>query len=186
MSVQLTSNVEALRLFFTEDIYLVADPVSIDTAVPSSQTEVVSTDSPSLAPLSASANQIINFNYLGKNQKNILILVNDSNHEVSTDQGRELLRKLVKAIGLTAADFALVNYANYPNEKFEAFVRFFSCRLLLCFGVDPLHLGLPAVAFNQLISHQSGTHVFAKNLHDLDQDLESKKMLWNSFKNLNI
>lgn len=161
MSNQLTDNAKALRLFFTEDVYLVqenAQPTLIeDDILPVEQLE---------------------FKYLGKNQKKVLILVNDDEHEVSTEQGRALLRNLVKAIDLTANDFALLNYANYKNVKYTALQDFFQCQLLLSFGVSAMDLDLPTQPLHQIIAHQGAQIVFTSHLHLLDLDAASKKVLW--------
>ena len=184
MDTQLTSNAEALRLFFTEDIYLVTE-----------KEPMVGVDA--LDPLSAKKEAIENitiaadkaktvFKFLGKNQKNILILVNDLENEVSTEQGRELLRKLVKAINLTANDFALLNYASYTSEKYEELSSFFSCKVMIAFGVSATELNLPSQPLNQLVKHNGSTHIFAKNLHELDFDIASKKVLWASLQQLKV
>lgn len=166
---QLTSNAEALRLFFTEDIYLVAKSNEIEL------TEAV---------VIATQKLKTTFKYLGKNQKNILILVNDNQNDVSTEQGRELLRKLVKAINLTANDFALVNYSDYTSEKYNDLKAFFNCKLMIAFGVNAIDLNLPTQPLHQLINYAEATLLFAKNLHDLDTDQVSKKILWTSLQQL--
>lgn len=157
MSTQLTSNAEALRLFFTEDIYLIDESNEIE---------------------------LTSFKYLGKNQRNILILVNDPKNDVSTLEGRELLRKLVKAIELTANDFALVNYASYASGKYKELRDFFNCKLMIAFGVSPSDLDLSSQPMHQLINYKETTLLFAKNLHDLDADQASKKTLWASLQQL--
>jgi hypothetical protein len=167
MANQLTSNAEALRLFFTEDIYLLPENNVADMV---EKIESVKVN--------------IAFKYLGKNQKNILILVNDQQNDVSTEEGRELLRKLVKAIGLTANDFALVNYAGYKEQKFEDFRAAFDCKLVLAFGVAAVDLGLPQQAQHQLSNYGDIKLVFTTNLADLDQDQASKKLLWASLQQL--
>ena len=166
---QLTSNAEALRLFFTEDIYLVAKSNEIQLTG---------------AVVIAVQNSKTEFKYLGKNQKNILILVNDYQNDVSTEQGRELLRKLVKAINLTANDFALVNYSDYTSEKYNDLKAFFNCKLMIAFGVDAVDLNVPAQPLHQLITYEEVTLLFARNLHDLDTDQVSKKILWTSLQQL--
>ena len=113
-------------------------------------------------------------------------MVNDPDNDVSTPQGRELLRKLVKAIGLTANDFALVNYANYPSEKYEDLSTFFNCKLMIAFGVGSDDLGLPTEPLHQLVQHKGVTHIFAKNLKDLDTDVASKKLLWANLQQLKV
>lgn len=182
MANQLTSNAEALRLFFTEDIYLVAasnvttgNEQVVDRLSPISEIEV-----PVVKPVATK----VAFKYLGKNQKNILILVNDQQNDVSTDQGRELLRKLVKAIDLTANDFALVNYSNYKGQNYHDFKSAFNCQLILAFGVDAIELNLPTQPLHRLNNYDDIKLVFTSNLDELDRDLTSKKTLWTSLQQL--
>ncbi|MBB6500264.1 hypothetical protein [Pedobacter cryoconitis] len=173
MGEQLTTSAEALRLFFTEDIYLIHSE------------ENILSDAPAL-PEPAPAAQVKSFKYLGKNQKNILILVNDGQHEVSTEKGRELLRNIVKAIQLTANDFALLNYAAYANTDLETLKNFFSSNVVFAFGVSPLALGIDEQPMNVIISQGKTQLVFSGNLDGLADDQAGKKMLWGSLKKLSI
>ncbi|RZL50655.1 MAG: hypothetical protein EOP00_03280 [Pedobacter sp.] len=203
MSNQLTSNAEALRLFFTEDVYLVknelqnafVEPVKVNAG--SVQPEVVvmpKVQAVSAEQLPALPNLVaehteplqkkLNFQFLGKNQQGILILVNDNANKVSTVQGTELLRKLVKAIELTNNDFALVNYADYEGTSYQDLATFFACKLLLSFGVEAKTLGLSELPLHQLVKSGDKTMVFTSNLHDLDSDQASKKILWGSLQKL--
>ena len=201
MSNQLTSNAEALRLFFTEDVYLVKSESNADTAVSVAENaihvaapipsiaadEVVVEDLPVSVPSIAAAKTLHkkwNFEHLGKNQKGILILVNDRVNKVSSSQGTELLRKLVKAIALTNNDFALVNFANYQGAKFEDLSTFFNCQLVLSFGVDAQQLGLTAQPLHQLNALGEIKMIFTSDLHDLDSDTASKKILWTTLQRL--
>ncbi|MEE1947084.1 hypothetical protein VRU48_18305 [Pedobacter sp. KR3-3] len=201
---QLTNNAEALRLFFTEDVYLVQQdvqatsveplrvvpsqapeqaPVALPKAEPVPTTEKV-VSLPTMPSPQTVAKTSFDFKFLGKNQKQILILVNDNVNEVSTEQGRELLRKLVKAIDLTANDFALVNYANYVEAKFQDLSTFFSCKLVLSFGVTAQQLDLAEQPLHQLAMLENIQFVFTHNLHSLDSDQQSKKVLWGSLQQL--
>jgi hypothetical protein len=175
MSNQLTSNAEALRLFFTEDIYLGKENAKLPLADKPAVNEAAGT------PLHV---QETSFNYLGKNQKNILILVNDDLNEVSSAQGRELLRNLLKAIGWTANDFALVNYAHYKKTAYAAFETFFNCKLVLAFGLTADDLGLPPSPSHRIVEQQGAKMIFTNNLHDLAGDQASKKILWDSLQQL--
>lgn len=205
MGNQLTSNAEALRLFFTEDIYLVDDfsksllTEPVNATVGQLQKEVVAVPhtKSSIEAKSATKTLIIeepkplmaknfDFKFLGKNENKILILVNDAENETSTLQGRELLRKLVLAIGLTVKDFALVNYANYTGATFNDLNSFFSSKLLLSFGVSTKQLALEEQALHTLFNFGATKMVFTLNLHNLDSDEASKKLLWTSLKKLKI
>jgi len=203
-SSQLIDNAEALRLFFNDDIYLTSDLTAIEDAenqkteqkvTPtfkqevenpkeiSNQTEAVAA-LPKLEEPTTAYTTSFNFKYLGKNEKAILILVNDSNNPVSTPQGTELLRKLVLSINLKNADFALLNYSAYPNAKFEHLHSFFSCKLIISFGVAPLTLGLSEQLRHQLHVVNDVKMIFTHNLHDLETDIAAKKTLWGTLKNL--
>lgn len=183
MGTQLTSNDEALRLFFTEDIYLVAESNPIDKVVVGLNTLIAKEENVK-ETISVPQKPKTEFKFLGKNQKQVLILVKDPVNEVGSEQGRELLRKLVKAIDLTANDFALVNYANYASEKYEDLNGFFGCKLMIAFGVTSAELDLPTQPVHQLVTYNGAKHIFAKNLNDLDADLASKKVLWASLQQL--
>lgn len=199
MGEQLTTSAEALRLFFTEDIYLVnsedkilsaAQPELKSAPVMEVVIPVVEEKIPIInavvAEVKIPAAQAVVFKYLGKNQKNILILVNDAGNDVSTDKGKELLRNIVKALQLTANDFALLNYAAYANTGFEEFRSFFNSKLVFAFGVTPLHLGLGEQPVNEIIMHGAAQLIFSGNLDQLADDQIGKKTLWGSLKKLSI
>lgn len=167
-----------------------------EITIPAAEAPVKEAQVQSLAPVketaiessapATSASQPLDFKYLGKNQKNILILVNDSQHDVSTERGRELLRNIVKAIQLTANDFALLNYSGYAGTPYAALDQFFSSKLVMSFGVPALQLGLTDFAKNTL--HLQGTTqlVFSENLDVLAEDLQGKKTLWGSLKQITL
>ena len=200
-SNQLTTNEEALRLFFNEDVYLVPEKTPDVRTTPLKEndleqpTQSVSNISPTLAtPAQPEASvkepapvyQPIEIKHLGKNEKGILILVNDGNNAVSTVQGVELLRKLLLSIHLKNADFALVNYAHYSSLSFNDLQNFFSSKLILSFGVPTTALKLPAQSLHEVREMGGIKTIFTHNLDDLETDLASKKMLWATLKNLKI
>lgn len=201
MNGQLADSAAALRLFFTEEVYLVADEPAAGAAVPLNLEPQEKTGVPeqSAVPEKAPVWQqaiageqpplpekapVQEFKHLGGNQKNVLILVNDPDAEVSTGRGRELLRNMVKAIQLSAADFALVNYAGYTGTSLSELSTFFSSRLVLVFGVSPGALGLNGQADYTLHQWQGMQLIFAAGLDQLAEDQQGKKDLWKCFKQL--
>jgi len=210
MENQLTNNANALRLFFTDDVFLVEDKSVIMQADVASK-QVFATQEKSFSEIKSEDNQakesasnesiqsapskiypenVVNttileepvqpksFKFLGGNKKSVLILVNDNVNDVSTEQGRELLRKIVKAIDLSTPDFALLNYASYLDVGFIELHNFFKPQLMLAFGVGTNHLKLNLIWQNEIIVHEDTRMIFAPNLHDLDADLTAKKNLW--------
>ena len=198
-SNQLINNAEALRLFFNDDVYLVGGDIPVQqpsaeavkpvekvaTAAATQPTETVAA-LPQVEEPTTAYKQTINFKHLGKNEKGILILVNDDQNPVSTPQGTELLRKLVLSINLKNADFALVNYSAYPTAKLEDLVSFFSCKLMFSFGVSPSNLGMANVNLHELNTINNIQTIFTHNLHQLDADLPAKKTLWGTLKKLSV
>jgi len=193
MDSPLTANKEALHLFFTDDVYLVNEPglqqiepgvmLEKTAGTPSLQQESpAQTIEPVASPLQAPPA----FKFLGKNKRNILILVNDAENEVSDEAGRELLRKIVKSVNLTANDFALLNYAGYTGADFKQLMDHFSCALVFAFGVSPDQLSLAAHPENTIVNEGPVRLIFAAELRKLDQNPAGKKALWGSLQNLGL
>ncbi|MCZ4245345.1 hypothetical protein [Pedobacter punctiformis] len=216
MENQVTNNANALRLFFTEDVFLVADKsVKIQPEVQMEPVLEVAANlgSPEVPAIQNTENEQISekkipnlvkeypenaekapvaeepvaekvFKFLGGNKKSVLILVNDKNNDVSTEQGRELLRKIVKAVELATPDFALLNYASYAGTNFIELHQFFKPQLLLAFGVNTADLNLDLIWQHEIIVHETTRMIFAPELHQLDGDLNAKKSLWGNLKKL--
>ncbi|QPH41519.1 hypothetical protein [Pedobacter endophyticus] len=216
MENQVTNNANALRLFFTDDVFVVEDksvkmPLFASTEVvsapeaisdQSANEQLESNSSTPLPSIKVGESTKIDvpaveippvmeeiatkkeFKFLGGNKKAVLILVNDNNNDVSTEQGRELLRKIVKAINLSTPDFALVNYSNYPNTDFIALREFFKPVIMLSFGVEISELKLNLSWQNEIIVHETTKIIFAPNLHHLDSNIAAKKQLWGHLQKL--
>ncbi|WGQ08258.1 hypothetical protein QG516_17110 [Pedobacter gandavensis] len=227
MGSELTTNGDALRLFFTDDIYLIkgeevfstgevlesdlqkvsapipAEPIAaadLENPVSGVDTGTVAAVTPIPAPVIPSVTipitipqfpaiekpAALSFKYLGQNKKKILILVNDADHEVSDEAGRELLRKIVKSINLTASDFALLNYAKYPKTSFLDLQQHFSSVLVFAFGVSAADLQLPSHPENKIVMEGDVRVIFSGELRKLEQDPGGKKTLWGSLKQLGL
>lgn len=183
MDSQLTADREALRLFFTDDVYLLDEPELQVNKVVSDAVEPAT----SIAAVQDNVlKKAREFKSLGNNKRQVLILVNDSQHEVSDEKGRELLRKIVKSVNLSAADFALVNYAAYPDASFVEFQQYFSSQLVFAFGVSPAQLTLPAYSSNAIVEVEGIRMIFSTELKALDQDAATKKALWGSLQKLGL
>jgi len=187
MPDQLTTNGDALRLFFTDDVYVVNEP-SITWGLPQepSPEESVPEVATIVATTSSEPVSHHDFKFLGGNKRNILILVHDEENEVSDEKGRELLRKIVKSINLVTADFALVNYAKYKGASFEDLTAFFKSTLVFSFGVEPQHLGLSNHPSNAVVLQGAVRMIFSHELRKLDADILIKKALWGVLQKLSI
>ena len=178
MVSELSTNGDALRLFFTEDIYFVQeDPLQEDLHILAEPTAVIQRQA---------TDKVIEFSFLGKNKRRILILVNDKQFDVSDDTGRELLRKIVKSVNLTAEDFALLNYARYEGTNFVQLKTYFNSNIVFSFGVSPFDLGLPACPENTVVNEGDARLIFSAGLTQLNLDPSSKKALWGCLQHLSL
>jgi DNA polymerase III psi subunit len=240
MGDQLASNPEALRLFFTEDIYLVqqgteespTSPLGAVHLVPQSPEtsetnaldpnsiliqenlpaqlkeeveenlplveEAASSYTPSLTktpiealdqadePQLSSPKLESSFVYLGKNARNILILVYDELNEVTTEAGREVFKNIVKAKSLSANDYAILNYASYKDSTFKELSDFFRAKAILTFGVKPLQLGITDYPQHTVITHEGVRMMFSADLQELSMDTNIKRALWRALKEMEL
>lgn len=194
MASQLTTNGDALRLFFTDDIYLIRgeEILSTDEVIVSESQEVIAVSEPPVSPVVSrpipveTPKESPSFKFLGKNSRNILILVNDPEHEVSDEKGRELLRKIVKSVNLSANDFALLNYAGYIGTSYAQLQQHFSSVLIFVFGVTPEQLKMKTYPQNSIVLEEGVRLIFSSELKTLEEDPAGKKVLWASLKQLGL
>jgi DNA polymerase III psi subunit len=194
MASQLTTNGDALRLFFTDDIYLIRgeEILSTDEVIVSENQSVITVSEPEVSPVISlplpveTPQESPSFKFPGKNSRNILILVNDPEHEVSDEKGRELLRKIVKSVNLSANDFALLNYAGYIGTSYAQLQQHFSSVLIFVFGVTPEQLKMKAYPQNSIVLEEGVRLIFSSELKTLEEDPAGKKVLWASLKQLGL
>lgn len=229
MGDQLANNPEALRLFFNEDIYLLAEPEMpmadspvtspISEAEITSQTDMVvkhvvipiqmpvapsisalqedpspgyekGSDNPATAGVGSSTvagdEPEISFNFKGKNARNILVLVYDEVNEVTTAEGRELFKNIVKAKELSGSDYAIVNYADYKGSSFAQLKRFFEAKAILTFGVQASQLGLAEYPTHTVIQHEGVQMLFSIDLHQISLDTSIKRALWAALQQMEL
>ena len=187
MAAQLTSNIEALRLFFTEDIYLISNDVN--AAPPVVQETVNIEERPELnnvIPVKETSTLVPNYRFLGENARKVLILVNDANNPVSSEVGTALLWKIVTAIKLTPKDCAVLNYQHHQGVSFDELTAYFQPQLLLSFGIAPGTMGL-AEQQTELIGQQGSVKtIFSSELDALEVDIPIKKALWKNLQQLTL
>lgn len=186
---QLINNEDALRLFFNDEVYLVEDHsiLTSQTKPPLNvkDNKITSTEeTPADKPSAAEEIKKFNFEYLGKNEKKVLILVDDPHHKVSDEEGTEFLRKILKAINYKTPDFALVNMAFYKDAKYTDLKASFDFHTLISFGVSYESLGLTPSASHYTSEHHGTKVIVSSLLKDLINDKANKTILWKNFQQL--
>ncbi len=119
------------------------------------------------------------FNYLGKNQQHILILVSEKEATFLPDDMLQFLVGILSACKLSLADVALANVAANPEMDYPQIMDFFNPSVILFFGQDPVELSFP-LQFPpyQLQAYNKQTYLSAPSLKLLANDITEKKKLW--------
>ena len=123
--------------------------------------------------------------WLGNNQKNILVIVN--NKEVVHLQDNELnfLSGILGACKLNMADVAIVNLNNHPEASYKELTSFFKSKIVFLFAVEPAAFGLPMnFPHYQIQAFAGNSFLYSPSLKDLEDDKVQKSKLWVCLKRL--
>ena len=123
--------------------------------------------------------------YLGNNNKNILVLVQNESVAFLEDAELNFLSNILAACKLSMADVAVVNLYNAKEKAYQQLTQELKSRSILLFGVEAETIDLP-FKFPHFQLQQFGNHNFlaAPALRDIEGDKTLKTRLWNCLKNL--
>ncbi len=123
--------------------------------------------------------------YLGKNGKNILILVNEKDHIFLGDDELSFLLNVLSACGINMADAALVNIFTDNTINNEQLIHQFAPSVILFLGTEPQSLGFPMqIPLYQVQSYNKQQYLCAPSLQKLASDKDEKKFLWSALKKI--
>lgn len=124
------------------------------------------------------------FDYLGNNNRYILILVKETKETYLSESDQAFLTKILGAVKLQFEDIALVNVQTHPKVDFTQLKNYFSCTKLLSFGISAAEIGLKNSSLNELHEYQNTKIIIAESLSILAKDDSRKKLLWLTLKKL--
>jgi hypothetical protein len=124
-------------------------------------------------------------NILGKNEKNILIVVSIAESPYLPPEEMNFLVSILSACKLYLDDVGIVNSFSLKEEEKFSLNEKVSPKSVLLFDVSPLAYGLP-IEFPpfQVQDFNKCTYVVAPSLSVIKGDVQLKKQLWNSLKKL--
>jgi hypothetical protein len=125
------------------------------------------------------ANEKDSIKYLGKNNRHILIVVNEKDHKFLGDDDLSFLLNILSACKLTMADAVLVNSYDNDNIVYEKLIKTFTPSFILFIGAEPQALGFPVqIPMYQVQGYNKQKYLCAPSLQKLSADKEEKKQLW--------
>ncbi len=163
------SNPLALSFLLTEDLYSIQEEVEslVEIKVPE-----VAKKAPAL------------FEYLGENNKYILLLVNEPQHQIINPKELETLLNILKAKKQELKDVAIVNLAKHPTATFDELKTFFVCSSLVLFGINPAQIKLDGVQSNQIINQRNTKVLATFNFAEMAANTDKKRTFWDEMKKL--
>jgi hypothetical protein len=123
--------------------------------------------------------------FLGKNEKNILIVVNNDDAPFLPDNELSFLTNVLSACQLGLMDVAIVNWQQLRVKDPEIVLEQLQSKNVLLFDTAPSQFGLP-VNMPPYTVHKTVTHQFvvAPSLTEIEKNKEAKKQLWLALKQL--
>ncbi|WP_304062935.1 hypothetical protein [Pedobacter glucosidilyticus] len=123
------------------------------------------------------------FNYLGDNNKYLLVIVNDKTHQFINDKDLAFLLKILAAKKLDLHDIAILNTNSYTDLTFKDLKEYFACNKILTFGIDPKSLQIQGITANKAGEFEGVKILGTWALPLLDTDVKKKTIYWNELKN---
>ncbi|MGV3508358.1 MAG: hypothetical protein ACO1N7_03635, partial [Sphingobacteriaceae bacterium] len=124
------------------------------------------------------------FDYLGENNKYILILVKEPAHKIIDPKELETLANILKGKKQEIKDVAIVNLNNYPSANYENLKSYFACNSIIMFGVNPAQIAVSGIQANQISSYQ-GTKILATySITEMLNSVDKKRAFWDEMKKL--
>ena len=129
--------------------------------------------------IAAHTNEEYSIKYLGKNNRNILIVVDEKDHKFLGDDELSFLMNILSACNITMADAALVNAYADENVMYENLIKNFEPSTILFIGTEPQALGFPVqIPMYQVQAYNKQQYLCTPSLQKLSADKEEKKQLW--------
>ncbi|MVT11003.1 hypothetical protein [Chitinophaga tropicalis] len=122
--------------------------------------------------------------YLGENQKNIVLFIQNDSEAYLNEELFNLLTNILNACKLGMQDIALVNIAQHPAIPFTTWLQAIPVKQAVLFGIPPARLGLEAIADYQLLQVNGCQLICSDPLQLIAQDKMLKGKLWMGLKQL--
>lgn len=180
MSELITNHPVALQYLMTDDLYNFKEAL-ITPELGSTIMEEAEVTKP-LLPMNSIINEPEIYNYIGENNKYILLLVDDSTHRTLNSIHLDTLSKIIKAKGLELRDLAILNINTHPGATFEGLKAYFVCSKIVLFGISPQTIGIPKATLNKPEKFRDVKILATYSLSEMDDNKQKKVEFWNLMK----
>ncbi|SDE94009.1 hypothetical protein SAMN05216464_1114 [Mucilaginibacter pineti] len=124
----------------------------------------------------------LTFNYLGKNLKNFVVLVNYPALEFIDDAHLTALTNIIKRKELAIDDLAIVNLAHHSTAKYDELLTFFKPTKLLILGKAALPQDIAPLVLNVPKPLGALTALQSFSFGEMMDSVDNKKAFWEQVK----
>ncbi len=126
------------------------------------------------------------FEYLGENNKYILMIVNHLHEkEFINKTDLELLNKTLTALKLELRDVAILNYHHYQSTSLKELLSYFSANKIIVFGANILLDGINKDQIvNSIDSFEGKPILRCSSLTELANNQDLKIVWWSAIKSI--
>ncbi len=123
--------------------------------------------------------------YLGNNNSNVLLFVNNKEVPFVNDVEKTFLINILTACKLSVQDVCLVNLNLISSEKYQQVLKEIKSKIIIMFDVEPIYFGLPVnLPPFQVQKSDDKTYLHAPSLGKIEKEKELKQKLWSSLKQI--
>jgi hypothetical protein len=128
----------------------------------------------------------LHYDYLGENNKYILILIDQPlKSEIISSKDLLLLEKTLAALKLELRDVAIVNLQQCEELHFKSLKDFFSCNKVIGFGIELAKIGIEKeVPINTVFRIEECPFLLASSLEELSGNQAQKVVWWSAMKSV--
>lgn len=180
MSSLQTDDLIALSLLINEDIYSLKDEETEkklpEPSIKTSEIAKVEVPEPAKTPQKI-------FEYLGDNNKYILIVVKEASADFLTQPDLGFLLKILAAKKLELSDVAIINLEKINTPNFDDLKDFFAFNKVITFGINPQLLSITGAVPNKKSIFKDIPILGTWDLQKLQADKNKKAIFWEELKN---
>lgn len=174
-----TNHPLALSFLFNEELYVLNDGTTINEEVIQNSTV---TEISVLAEPEVKKPEKPVFDYIGENNKYILIIVKDPVQQFLNAKELEFLLKILSAKKLDLKDIAIINTETYGSLDFKDLKEYFALSKILTFGINPASLNITGITANKAGEYNGVKILGTWTLAQLEADVKKKTTYWNELK----
>ncbi|NSL90225.1 hypothetical protein [Chitinophaga solisilvae] len=135
-------------------------------------------------PVATAENTVPKVKYLGENQKNIALFIQNENEAYLNEELFNLLTNILNACKLGMQDVCLINTFHYPQLGFADWQKAVRMERIVVFGSAHGPLGLQDIPPYQLVTVNGTTLLQSDDLGLIGSDKMLKAKLWAGLKQL--